>query len=311
MNTEYVCKYCKKEFTTKGNLTTHIKKAKKCLNMRNSNSLKCESPDCDYTSSTKELIIKHQYQCTLYIIYKENQVIGLQNKNETLENILKREQNKTTTINNINKTSTITHNKQTISNNKLSIEVRDEVFGKLLLPCNELFESIPQYIQENFNRQHILGDKQAIYDFITNMVNQKMYYVCLDKIGSNFIYKDHEGSIKTDVYARKLIDNISEPLLQVVEQITNNEIQRLADNIVMANDEQVAKRNTKIIKDIRIRKNIVKNIKNGDKNLRRNLADKIYYPPQMIEENREDPQRMLKSGKDEELTITSLSEVFN
>ena len=302
------CEYCNKIFSNKSNLKKHVNTSMQCIKSRNNVNLKCESDLCNFYTNSNIFLTKHQYQCEFYTKLKEEQayinkhaVNSAKEKIEMLEGMLKEERAKPTksTINNvnnnINKTSNINNNKQTISN-KLSIELRDEVFGKLLNPCNELFENIPQYIRDNLTTNHILGDKQSIYEFISEMVNQKMYYACLDKGGSNFIYKDPTGCIKTDIYARKLIDTISDPLIEIVDEIANSEIKRLVQILTEDQTEEITKRNSKTIRDIRTKTNTLKNIKNECKDLRKNLADKMYYPSQMVHEYKHDPDKLLESS---------------
>ena len=126
------------------------------------------------------------------------------------------------------------------------------------------------------------------------MVNEKLYYACTDKEGSNFLYKATDGSIKTDVQGRVLIDRIYEPLVKSVEKIANQEIQRLLENSAYNENEDLTKRNSKSIKDIRVKTKSVKNIKNQDKDLRKNLADKLYYSSKYLSNYTDEPTKLLE-----------------
>jgi hypothetical protein len=287
------CEFCNKAFKTKGNLAKHISTSIKCIQNRNIEIvyLYCNEEGCSYKTVTQQSLTNHKSKCEFVIKSLQTENANLKTQNEMLENMLNKERERASVVNNITKTTT--NNKQIVSNT-LSIETRDNIFKEVMSPASELFEKIPHYIRENFTKQHLLGDKQAIYEFITNMVNEKLYYACTDKGGSNFLYKATDGSIKTDVQARVLIDRIYDPLVQSVEKIANQEIQRLLENSAYTEDEDLTKINSKSIKDIRVKTKTVKNIKNQDKDLRKNLADKLYYSTKYLSNYTDEPKKLLK-----------------
>lgn len=293
----FVCDYCDKSFSTKGNLGKHMSGSKKCIQNRETEItyIYCSEDGCDFKTFTNQSMNRHKTKCEFALKNMTASNTTLRTQVQMLQELLDKERTRTTktniTTNNVNKTTT--NNKQNVSNT-LSIDMRDNIFREIMSPASELFDKIPNYIRENFTKQHLLGNKQVIYDFISNMVNEKLYYACMDKSGSNFIYKAQDGSIKTDVQARILIDRIYEPLVESVEELANQEIRKLAEHTKYMEDEEVAKKNNKSIKDIRVKTNSVKNIKNQDKEIRKNLADKLYYPSKYLANYADEPQRLLE-----------------
>lgn len=313
----HICQYCDKSFNSLGNLNKHIKHTKKCIESRNSNlELKCKSTDCDFTTNNQLKLIKHHYQCQLYTKHLETKAIELDLANEKismLNDLLNKELSKTKTINNI-KNVNKNDNRQ-IQSNRLTIDMRNNIFGKILNPAGELFDKITEYLETNMTADHII-DPKKFQMLLVDMITSDNYYACLDHIGCNFVNKEADGMIKTDVYAQNLLENFSEPIKSVAKDIASREIRKLSQEAAEADDEKIEENKRKRITLIKSKFSQLQNIKDDSKGLRKLLAQKTFYPRSKIqemihEEKSTSEQKLLESSSRSDCDITQSSGGWN
>ena len=94
----FICEFCNKEFTTKGNLKNHQLKAKYCIQKRNINTdvkiekkYKCDV--CKKSFTSKQNLDKHEEKCNLNL-EKDTIISSLKEENQTLKETLKEFQEK-------------------------------------------------------------------------------------------------------------------------------------------------------------------------------------------------------------------------
>lgn len=321
MDESFTCKYCNKVFINKGNLTRHTNKNKKCLKERNNVVFKCESSVCKYTANSHVLITNHQYGCEHYIKYKEEQVnsqkILIESANEKismLNDLLNKELSKTKIVNNIKNVNN--NDNRQIQSNRLTIDMRNNIFGKILNPAGELFDKITEYLETNMTADHII-DPKKFQMLLVDMITSDNYYACLDQIGCNFVNKEADGMIKTDVYAQNLLEFISEPIKSVAKDIASREIRKLSQEAAEADDEKTEENKRKRITLIKSQFSQLQNIKDDSKGLRKLLAQKTFYPrskiQEMIHEEKSTSDQKLfesSSSRDKSDIIIPLSEMI-
>ena len=221
-----ICKFCKKNFTSPGNLVKHQKTAKFCIKIQK--ELSCETEIitskfickiCNKDFSSKFRLDSHITSCsekyksivdntkkeyTQLILSQEKEIKRLKLENEDLRDELKtvayeielrilREQNErsTSTVEEIAK-------QPKIQNNKIMI----------MTPLDLSKEGIKNAIENNFSHDHLtLGQKgvaQFAYNNILKDDQGKLMYVCTDPSRQIFQYKSNDGKMQKDVRATKL-----------------------------------------------------------------------------------------------------------
>jgi len=221
----FECKYCKKSYVSKGNLKTHQKTAKYCLEIqKNFKDSQIEDINIDMsyvcTYCNKSFASKQRYNSHLEICVvkfkkiiadlenknkeQEKTIVDLQNKInvvavETEVRIL-REQNErsTTTVEEIAKQPRI--NASTTNNNNQKVLINT--------PMDMSISTLNQAIQNGFSDEYLIQGQKGVarfaYDNILKDEQGKLKYICTDAARQIFQYKNEDGSMQKDVRATKL-----------------------------------------------------------------------------------------------------------
>ena len=224
---EFKCKYCKKNFTSLGNLTKHQKTTKYCLKIQNENKLinnDVTTHKCDYCKKdiSKYHLKKHTQNCVLkyqhiidYVEKKyQNSVIELKeniaktnNENlklkertielETEVRILReRDERSMSTVEEIAKQPRI--NTTTNTQNKIIITT----------PLDLSKENLLSVIESGFDNNYLVQGQKGVarfaYEKILKDDEGKLKYICTDPSRQVFQYKNEDGKIQKDVRATKL-----------------------------------------------------------------------------------------------------------
>ena len=223
------CKYCKKNFTSLGNLTKHQKTTKYCLKIQSENNVVNKDETihkCNYCRKdiSKYHLEKHMQSCLSkyqHIIdfvekkYKDSiselketllktndENLKLKERNIAVETEVRilREQNErsTTTVEEIAKQPRI--NASTTNNNNQKVLINT--------PMDMSISTLNQAIQNGFSDEYLIHGQKGVarfaYDNILKDEQGKLKYVCTDAARQIFQYKNEDGSMQKDVRATKL-----------------------------------------------------------------------------------------------------------
>jgi hypothetical protein len=219
----FECKFCKKLYVSKGNLKTHQKTAKYCLDLQKNfedtdiqEDIKNMSYVCIYCNksfTSKQRYNSHSDICVLKfkktisilenkVSEHEKTISDLLNKInviavETEVRIL-REQNErsTSTVEEIAKQPRITST--TNNNQKVLINT----------PMDMSYQTLNTAIQNGFSDDYLIQGQKGVarfaYDNILKDEQGKLKYICTDAARQIFQFKNEDGSIQKDVKATKL-----------------------------------------------------------------------------------------------------------
>lgn len=238
------CEYCKKELKSLSTLNTHIKKSKKCMETRNIVLIlefKCDG--CNYNSSKKSNLIRHQEKCLEYknkIIEDNNKIIEnkikllYENKITELKNIIIEKDKTISEKNNIIKqkdktikelfekslerTTNTTNTINTTNSNNTTIENNIKIN---MLPYETLTDKDIKYAFVNeFGEEFFLQGQKGLAQFVSERLlkvidkdgNHKKLMACTDSSRKIFKTLDKNGEVSKDVEAKKLTERIYEPV---------------------------------------------------------------------------------------------------
>lgn len=234
------CEYCNKKFSSKGNLSTHQRTAKYCINKRDDKVTEPKEMECKYCSSkfikkwnfkrhleickiknfienkedikdneTKEEIEKLKIEKEMLIQKlneeKANHIIDLKKQLENMQELLK---------NSVSKPSPpITLNNQ--NNNQNNITKNSIKYANILAPMNLTKEFIEDKFNKNFNKSHFFEGPAGLAGFCyQNFVRNedgKLLMACSDPARKNFIYIDENGDAYKDYRAQRFTKMIIGP----------------------------------------------------------------------------------------------------
>jgi len=221
------CKYCKKNFTSLGNLTKHQKTTKYCLKIQqeqNCTNLDELTHKCIYCKKeiTKYHLERHMESCLLkyqHIIdsveekfknslentkeslnksYSENQKLKERIIELETENRMLREQSdrSTTTVEEIAKQPRV----NTTNNNHNKIMINT--------PVNLSQQAIQEAIEQGFSDEYLIQGQKGVARFaVDNILKDeqgRLMYICTDPSRQIFQFKNKDGTIQKDVRATKL-----------------------------------------------------------------------------------------------------------
>ena len=205
----YECSSCKKEFSSKSNLSLHQKTAKYCLDLRGLSNDKFKCKYCDKVYANKQYLKSHTEKCENYIKEKEkekeNIVIDLLKKQiESLEKRLEEECNKNTEL---QKTiSAIAFRGNTTTNN-MNTNNTDCNNKKYTLNLNDK-DAMTKFLEENLDKTVVGGGQKALANLISSKYlkapDGKDLYVCTDPARQTFEFYNTDGYVEKDVKACKL-----------------------------------------------------------------------------------------------------------
>jgi hypothetical protein len=220
----FICQFCNKEFSAKGNMNNHQKTAKYCLSKRGfeklqliENQIKCQY--CPKLFTSKQMCRFHEEKCNnktvlqvekdyklkldekdnllrlrdQEILFLKNQVRELQSN---ITSIALEGVKKPTTTNTNNTSNSITN---------------------ILVPLDLDEDKIQDIVENRFNETHFLDAQKGVAKFcFENLIKTedgKRRMVCSDPVRERYRYIDEKGDIKEDLQARQFIEKISKPII--------------------------------------------------------------------------------------------------
>lgn len=205
----FECDNCKKKFSTKGNLTKHMKDF--CIFSKQNNlisdiNLKYKELKKDYELllQEKNKIEKdfEQNKNKLDNLYQENQdlkfkLVKIETENEIYK---KTEEKQFNTISDIAKQPTISNSYNSYKN-KLEI-----MFD---LNDTQTIEDIQKKVNDGFEKQHFMNGQKGVAKVLIQEIfdnNGNKMYICSDYARGMFRFKDKYGNVHVDNKAMKLSD---------------------------------------------------------------------------------------------------------
>jgi hypothetical protein len=240
------CNFCKKTFTTRGNLTNHQKTAQYCLDIQNKSNDKWKCTYCSKILASKQNLDSHLAKCVSKNISNQQdiEIKNLKNELEIMKTIhfnkLKEKEDQIKEKNDmieklqnqiidlferaIDKPTygEYTENKPiTNSNNKM---IDNRVLN--MIPMNLTQNQIEETISNKYTENHFMKGQKGVAEFcLKNIIvtpEKKLMLKCTDPARKVFIYVDEEGKIHKDIGADKFIDMIEEPVKKASKQIYLN-----------------------------------------------------------------------------------------
>ena len=235
----FKCQYCKKNFTTQGNLIKHQKTTKYCLQIQNDiNSTETEiiSYPCNYCKkhfTSNYHLNKHNNICIekfkQHINELNNKIIEKDKENEEKIKKMKEElyeahehiqelENQLKTVRLEVENEIIKERNEKLENTveEIAKQPKNQINNKIMIttPLDLSTQTIQQAIQDGFSQEHlILGQKGVAKFAYDNMLKDdkgKLKYICTDPSRQIFQYKNEEGKIQKDVRATKLTQALLE-----------------------------------------------------------------------------------------------------
>jgi hypothetical protein len=211
MGENFTCEFCNKNFSTKGNLSVHKKRAKKCLELQKkdeSSLFNCHM--CSKTFSSKQRLESHIEKCNrgLWLSYKEIETKYELSKYEvhTLKQQLKQKDKQIKELQEkLSNLAEIGAKKETST-----IRVQTNIMNQLV-PYDLDKNKIRTIVNEHFNENYLCGKEQGIASFaITNLLQDKdgnLKMTCTDTSRKIFVYKDKDGNLYKDVNASGFLES--------------------------------------------------------------------------------------------------------
>jgi hypothetical protein len=226
------CEFCKKDFSTKSNLSYHQKNNKACLLIQqkvNDNTIEIALVNCEFCdqSFSESNLIRHLPKCKkkllIEIIKKDKEIEKLRKEKDTEIEILKKEKDKE--IEKLKKLVKKLKNKNinlTIEVHALKVENgiyskdHKEIINMAKEPKTNIIgnnffsdsEKIKEIINTRLDRFDIAGGQKGIAQFAVNNLLKNddgiPSYVCTDPSRHIFKFQNEDGQVEKDVKATKL-----------------------------------------------------------------------------------------------------------
>jgi hypothetical protein len=217
MSEENKCQYCYTVLSSKGNLQTHQKRAKKCLKIQEIN----KSPNvddlficeiCNKNLTSKQRYNEHIEKCNekqeikrlkaeikklqekntrLEINYEKTKIL-LTEKDNQIENQKKQIKDLQDKITNIAEIGT---------KKSTNIRVHNNNTLNQLIPFDLDKKKIERIVEEKLTENHILNKNEGIANFSIKYLlkeNEKYKMICTDSSRNSFLYKDENENIFKD-----------------------------------------------------------------------------------------------------------------
>jgi len=246
-----ICEFCKKEYSTKGNLLKHQQVTKKCVSLQLKTKKytpvvhKCTY--CEYTTPQKKMLNAHSIKCadTTIKYYKhlyeltldKLNVLQLELKNKQIMfieheyNEVKQQLKENVQVL-LAKPCIINHsNSSTINKVELVLNLNNDV----------IHQKVDDYFTLTHLSDGIKGVAKFTNDFIINKENGQSKYICTDVARTIFKYKDDNNQLQKDVKATKLKNSIKEPIIIKSKRLYDVETERLLNEMTInTNGDNVA-----------------------------------------------------------------------
>ena len=226
------CEFCNKKFSTKSNLSNHIKRAKYCIKNRPETvDLKTDidyrCTFCNKSFTTKYMVPKHMLTCKILseniqntIVEKDKEILLLKQRvkeknkqllEKTKENEYLTQQLSSLALEGIKK-STVTNTSNRITN--------------ILSPLDLNDDKIKTIVEDSLDESYFLDSQKGIarfcFDKLIKTDDGKRKLVCSDPVRERYRYLDQEGNVKEDIGARHFIDKISRPIIETSKKVHDN-----------------------------------------------------------------------------------------
>lgn len=192
MSKKFICDFCNKNISTKGNLERHVKICKE----------KSEVKKYIKKNKSKEIIIKENEELKIKIITLETEI-----------KLLKEYKHEIKTISEIENSNILNYK------NKLSLSFD--------LGDSDTIKQIQTKLCDAIEYKHLLGGQKSVAKFVHTCIlvddegkNEK--YVCSDPSRGTFCFKDKDGKIVLDIKAVKLSKIVYKTIHDRVLQIKDD-----------------------------------------------------------------------------------------
>ena len=239
MESKFICEFCRKNFSSKSNLTAHKTRAKYCISKRNDNTIPITNYPCKYCDkiyTSSHMLISHEQKCNIKFttqqdLFYQTKLNDKEQENRLLRNQVKnlREQIESLqqklasiAIEGVRKPTKITNN---TNNNTTTNNVT-----QILSPFDLEQKDILGIIENNLDETSFLNSQRGIAKFCVDNIlkteDGKMRMICSDPSRERFKYMDDKGVVKEDIQARQFIEKIYPPIHQVGEKIHESIIEK-------------------------------------------------------------------------------------
>lgn len=282
-NTDFICEFCNKQYSSKGNLSKHQKTTKKCLILRDEpvkDSYKCEY--CNFISTRKDTFSSHQKTCkkmkketyeTLEkeVVKKEEEILK---KDMEINNLTKNLEEREKTIIRLEKE--LKECKDQLKDNFNMLASKPTIVNTTnnntrinnLVMADFKESTIRDKVERNFTLEHLndglRGVAKFTKDHIVNSDDGNPKYICSDPSRAVFKYKDENGVVQKDVKATRLKNAIKDPIITKSKKLFIDENSRLFDSIANNNDDD--ENNERMNDQITVLKDNFLKVKNIDDN---------------------------------------------
>jgi hypothetical protein len=236
-NNKLICEYCKNEFGTNTNLITHQRKAKYCLKIQGSDTIKdYKCKGCKKVFNHKHTYEKHINLCSLLDISNSNEIIISELKNKLnikderirslelqisdIKDDNKHLQNKLAGI--AEKAASRPTNTTNTTNNNRAIFINQRLEKLDRLDFDKIKDNLDSFTIE-YHRQGAEGyGKHALKEVFKNKL------VCTDQSRNKFKFKDKHGNIVEDVGLVKCMEAYVDAYKMKAYEIAQDHYQELA-----------------------------------------------------------------------------------
>lgn len=209
---KFICEFCEKNISTKGNLERHVKICKK------------NTPKNENKNKTKDMLIKENNELKIKISALETEVKMLKENNEQLKIQSSNQLKDIVDIAKIPK-----------NNNNNIINYKNKLTVPFDLGDNQTINHIQTTLRENIEMKHVRGGQKSLAGLVSDFVlldqdRKNGKYVCTDASRGMFRFKDNQGNVLFDVNAKKLSSivykGVRDKVLQLKDEFIHNDENR-------------------------------------------------------------------------------------
>jgi len=225
----YECEYCKKIFSTKGNLKNHQDKAKYCLTFREQQNVTFKCEYCSKNLASKYRLENHYESCKKKLTVSFE--LKIEEQKKFFENLLQQKDESIINLQNqikelaslaIEKPTNIINN--TSNNNSHNKMIDNRTLNMVPLILNQ--EHLKKTLEEKLTENHLINGQKGIAQFFVDhylVTDDKKYMLkCTDPSRKIFVYVDDDGKLHKDMNAHKLTKTISDPVIEVSHNMLND-----------------------------------------------------------------------------------------